>query len=76
MKDQGIFASYKADESDEEIKEAKVAIEILGGEIEKISTEIIPGTDINRKFVVIKKVKLTDSKYPRKAGKPSKKPLK
>ena len=76
VKDQGIFVSYKADESDEEIKEAKAAIEILGGSIESISEEIIPEDEIKRKLIVIKKVKNTDSKYPRKAGKPSKKPLK
>ena len=76
VKDQGIFVSYKADESDEEINEAKAAIEILGGTIENISEEIIPGDEIKRKLVVIRKVEKTDSKYPRKAGKPSKKPLK
>ena len=76
VKDQGRFVSYKADESDEEINEAKAAIEILGGTIENISEEIIPGGEIKRKLVVIRKVEKTDSKYPRKAGKPSKKPLK
>ena len=76
VKDQGIFVSYKADESDEEINEAKAAIEILGGTIENVSEEVIPGDEIKRKLVVIRKVEKTDSKYPRKAGKPSKKPLK
>ena len=76
VKEHGAFISYKANESDEEIKDAKAAIEILGGSIESIKEEIIPGDNIVRKFVIIRKIRKTDSKYPRKAGKPSKKPLK
>ena len=76
VKEQGLFVSYKAEDSDEEIKEAKAAIDILGGDIKKICIEMIPETDINRKFVVVRKMRKTDPKYPRKAGKPSKKPLK
>ena len=75
VKEQGLFISYKAEGSDEEIKESENAIETLGGNIERIVKEKLPGEDINRKFVVIRKTKHTDSKYPRKAGKPSKKPL-
>ena len=59
----------------EELKEAKKAIEILGGEIEKIDEITLPNTDIKRKIVVIKKVKNTPSKYPRKAGTPAKEPI-
>ncbi len=75
VKEQGEFVSYKADGSEEEIHNAKNAIEVLGGCLERIATETIPGTDIKRQFAVIRKIEKTDSKYPRKAGKPSKKPL-
>ena len=75
VKEQGEFISYKADGSEEEIHNAKNAIEVLGGSLERIATETIPGTDIKRQFAVIRKIEKTDSKYPRKAGKPSKKPL-
>ena len=61
--------------AEEELKEAKKAIEILGGEIEKIDEITLPNTDIKRKIVVIKKVKNTPSKYPRKAGTPAKEPI-
>ena len=61
--------------TNEELKEAKKAIEILGGEIEKIDEITLPNTDIKRKIVVIKKVKNTPSKYPRKAGTPAKEPI-
>lgn len=65
----------KSFEIEEELKEAKKAIEILGGEIEKIDEITLPNTDIKRKIVVIKKVKNTLSKYPRKAGTPAKEPI-
>ena len=65
----------KARKIEEELKEAKKAIEILGGEIEKIDEITLPNTDIKRKIVVIKKVKNTPSKYPRKAGTPAKEPI-
>ena len=35
----------------------------------------LPGTDIERSFVFVKKEKPTPKKYPRKAGLPSKEPL-
>lgn len=60
----------------EEIENSKNAIKILGGEIEKIEEFELPNSDINRTIVIIKKVKETPAKYPRKAGTPAKKPLK
>lgn len=65
----------KSFEIEEELKEAKKSIEILGGEIEKIDEITLPNTDIKRKIVIIKKVKNTPSKYPRKAGTPAKEPI-
>lgn len=60
----------------EEIEEAKRAIKILGGEIEKIDDITLPNSDIKRKIVIIKKINATPSKYPRKAGTPAKEPIK
>ena len=65
----------KSFEIDEEIEEAKKAIEILGGKIEKIDIITLPESDIKRKIVVIKKIKNTLEKYPRKAGTPEKEPI-
>ena len=65
----------KSFEIEEELKEAKKAIEILGGEIEKIDIIALPESEIKRKIVVIKKVKNTINKYPRKAGTPEKEPI-
>jgi len=72
----GYFVPYKSGNIEEEIKEGKKAVQILGGEIEDIIKFSLPGSDIERSLVVIKKVKETGKKYPRKAGLPSKEPLK
>ena len=72
----GEFISYKSGTSDEEINEAQGAVNILGGKIEKIEKFKLPGTDMGRALVKIKKEKHTPGKYPRKAGVPGKEPLK
>ena len=75
IKKDGVFASYKASDSEEEINNSKNAIKILGGSISKICETDLPGTEVKRNIVIIKKDKCTPRKYPRKAGTPSKEPL-
>ena len=65
----------KSLEIEEELNNANRAIEILGGEVEKVETITLENTDITRKIVIIKKIKETPKKYPRKAGMPSKEPI-
>lgn len=65
----------KAVDIEEELEEAKRAIEILGGVIEKVEEITLENTAIKRKIVIIKKIKETPKKYPRKAGMPSKEPI-
>lgn len=60
---------------EEEINGSKKAIEILGGKIEKVEEFNLPDTDIKRTIIVIRKVKNTPAKYPRKPGTPSKEPI-
>lgn len=72
----GKFVSYKAGEIDSEVNDAKKAIFLLGGEVEDIVKFDLPNSDIHRSFVVIKKSHPTPKVYPRKAGTPSKTPLK
>lgn len=71
----GEFISYKSEKIVEEIETAGRAIGILGGKIEKQVEFQLPESDIYRNLFVIKKVKETAKKYPRKAGMPSKEPL-
>lgn len=72
----GMFVSYKAGDIENEICEGKRAIDMLGGKVEQVEKFNIPGTEIQRSFVMIKKIKNTQNKYPRKAGLPTKEPLK
>ena len=60
---------------DEELDCSQNALKILGGKIEKIEKLTLPNSDIVRNIIVVKKIKNTDLKYPRKAGIPAKKPL-
>lgn len=72
----GEFISYKSEKIAEEMKEAEKAIKILGGKVEKQVELTLPDSDIYRNLFVIKKFTTTPKKYPRKAGLPSKEPLK
>jgi len=65
----------KGSEVEEEITNAKFAIKELGGKIELVDEFCLPGTDIKRNIIVIRKEKETPKKYPRKSGTPSKQPL-
>jgi len=69
VKRDGYFISYKSADSDDEIKSAEEMIETLGGKIIKIKKYTLPGTDINRSVVIIKKVNNTPDKYPRRQSK-------
>lgn len=65
----------KGSEVEEEIKQSKNAMTILGGKIEKKETFQLPQSDMNRNIILINKIKTTPSKYPRKAGMPAKEPI-
>ena len=71
----GKFISYKSEKAIEELDASKRAIDILGGGKVSCDEFQLPGTDFNRTFVVIHKIKETPNKYPRKAGTPVKQPL-
>lgn len=66
----------KGNDIEEEVNRSKNAINLLGGKINKIDYFELPNSDISRNIIVIDKIKETPNKYPRKAGLPSKEPLK
>ncbi|MCR5615612.1 MAG: 16S rRNA (guanine(527)-N(7))-methyltransferase RsmG [Saccharofermentans sp.] len=70
----GVFLAMKG-HAEEEVQDAGKAIATLGGTIEKTDTFTLPGTDMERTVVVIRKIRPTPPKYPRKAGTPAKEPL-
>lgn len=75
VKQNGFFVSYKSEKISEEFDSASRAIKILGGSYERQVEFYLPDSDIYRNLLVIKKEKTTPSRYPRKAGLPSKEPI-
>ena len=71
----GLFIPYKSGDIDEELENSKKAVKILGGKIENVVKFQLPGTEIGRSFVKVRKIANTNKKYPRKAGLPAKEPL-
>ena len=71
----GLFIPYKSGEIDEELENSKKAVKILGGKIENVVKFQLPGTEIGRSFVKVRKIANSNKKYPRKAGLPAKEPL-
>ena len=72
----GYFVCLKGPNANLELEESQKAMEVLGLEfIEKIDIEL-PNEELKHNILVFKKVKNTPEKYPRKAGKPAKSPIK
>lgn len=72
----GCFVSYKSEKVNEELAVSKNAIFLLGGKISKSENFTLPDSDIFRNLICIEKIQPTSRKYPRKAGTPTKEPLK
>ena len=72
----GYFISFKSGDIKEEVSLSGNAIQKLGGSMEEPVYFSLPDTDISRSFIIIDKKKSTPKAYPRKAGTPSKEPLK
>lgn len=72
----GYFICLKGPNANLELEESKKAIDTLGLKfVEKIDVEL-PEIDLNHNILVFKKIDETPVKYPRKAGKPAKNPIK
>lgn len=71
----GYCILLKSGEYETELEEAANAIQILGGQLIRVDRSVLPENSGDRSLVIIKKITSTPSKYPRRAGKPSKSPL-
>ena len=60
---------------DEELAQAENALSILGGRYSHEDRAVIPSRDWDHRIAWIEKIAPTPEKYPRRAGKPEKKPL-
>ena len=72
----GHLVALKGPAIDDEIKNAGTALKILGGVVEEVIEVDIEGSDLKHNLLVVKKVKDTPKKYPRKAGMVTKNPIK
>ncbi|MCI1925905.1 MAG: 16S rRNA (guanine(527)-N(7))-methyltransferase RsmG [[Lactobacillus] timonensis] len=72
----GCFLAYKGRGGQEELTAAKGAITKLGGQLEQSAELTLPKSDDDRQLIIIKKVKETPKRYPRRPGIPAKKPFK
>lgn len=71
----GYFIAMKGQASLEELKEAENAINVLGGKIENVLDFDLPEDAGKRSIIIIKKVKPTNTKYPRAFAKIKERPL-
>jgi 16S rRNA (guanine527-N7)-methyltransferase len=71
----GVFVAEKGRDVDEEVKAAEAAVKTLGGELQEVKPIQLPGLRDLRHLVVVRKVRTTPPKYPRRPGIPAKRPL-
>lgn len=71
----GLFVAQKGRSYNEEIDKALKTVQLLGGELIGVENIRIPFINQERYLLVIKKIKGTPLKYPRKEGIPQKRPL-
>lgn len=76
LKNGGYLLAMKGPDAESEIETAKTAIQKLSSELDEVVYTDVPMSDLKHCTVCIKKVRQISSAYPRKAGKPSKEPLK
>lgn len=60
---------------EDEIKQSENAFKILGTKKKLIEKFKLPNSDMERNIIILDKIKNTPSKYPRKAGIPTKEPI-
>lgn len=75
VKNGGYFIAYKGPGVYEELEAAEKSIKILGGEVVSV-LDAGYRSEYDHKLLIIKKIKNTSSKYPRKPGEPLKNPIK
>lgn len=72
----GYVAAYKSKNADDEIENAKNALNVLNSETtDRIKYDLPNVEEHNRELVVIKKLASTPRQYPRKSGQAKKNPL-
>ncbi len=73
VKVDGVFLAWKGRNYSVELERAENALQELGGQVEDIKSYSLGGSQ--RYLLVIKKVKSTPNRFPRRVGVPKKRPL-
>lgn len=71
----GYAILYKSGDYEEELEKSQYAMKLLGGELSEVNEFALGESDARRSLILVYKAMETPSKYPRRAGKPSKTPL-
>lgn len=71
----GAFFAMKTAHAEEEIEEARAAVELLGGTVEQEYDYKLPETEATHRIVVIRKIRETPTQYPRRFARIQKQPL-
>ncbi len=71
----GHLLAWKGGEVAREIEEAGAALEELGGKIVETRSFALPYWSLDRLLILVRKIRSTPEKYPRRAGIPRKRPL-
>lgn len=72
----GSLLAYKGSDYKKDLDEGQKSISLMGGKLAGERSVTIENLGLDHKIIVINKIKNTPMQYPRKAGTPSKEPLK
>jgi 16S rRNA (guanine527-N7)-methyltransferase len=71
----GICIASKKGDIEREVAQALNAIEVLGGSLREVKPVALAGLNDKRCLVIIDKVRPTPPRYPRRPGRPTKRPI-
>lgn len=71
----GVVLAPKGADIDEEVAAAEHALEVLGGRLLEVVPIQVPALDEPQTVVIVEKIAPTPEKYPRRPGRPGKRPL-
>lgn len=72
----GYFVAQRGPDAREQVADSRTALDALGGSVEKTMPVEVPFLEARRNLVLVKKVRATPERYPRKAGIGRKRPIK
>ena len=71
----GTVVCQKGESIEEELTGSRAAVDVLGGEIADVTRVDLPELGQRRSLVVLRKVRPTPERYPRRPGMPAKRPI-